>query len=123
MRSPRGTTTNHHKTMTEKEIIKTIKKHSTQKLWSEIIDFHEKSINEKWEEPYSIKDSFDYMDDLSYEPGYKHLQTPCRKVNIALGVYVPMTQEQIESTFVSHGKKWDFKLGGLAYRFSHHVNS
>jgi len=110
-------------TMTEKEIIKTIKKHSTPEMWSRIIDLHETSIKEEWDEPYSIKDSFDHIDDQSDEHGHKHLQTPCRKVNIALGVYVPMTQEQIDNTVVSHGKKWDFKLGGVAYRFSHHVNS
>ena len=109
--------------MTKKEIIKTIKKHSTPEMWSRIIDLHETSIKEEWDEPYSIKDSFDHIDDQSDEHGHKHLQTPCRKVNIALGVYVPMTQEQIDNTVVSHGKKWDFKLGGVAYRFSHHVNS
>ena len=109
--------------MAEKEINSIIKKNSTTKLWTEIINLHQESINACWDEPYSIKDCFDHLDDQSDGMSYKHLQTPCRRVNIALGVYVPMSQEQIDNTVVSHGKKWDFKLDGVAYMFNHHVDS
>jgi len=107
--------------MNEKEIETIIQTNSTDKLWREIVELRETSINEDWNEPYSIAESFDHLDHMSDEPHYQYLRTPCRKVNIALGVYVPMTQEQIDNTNVSHGKKWCFKLGGVAYQFSHHV--
>ena len=108
--------------MNQKEIIEIIKTHASKELWKEVLDHN--YMSQDWDEPYTLTESFDYVSELA-ECGdlWKHLKTPARKVQIALGEYVPMTEEQIENTYVSHGKKWDFKLGGIAYKFSHHVVS
>ena len=108
--------------MNEKEIIEIIKTHASKELLQEVLDHNE--MSQDWEEPYALTESFDYISNLAdSEESWKHLKTPARKVQIALGEYVAMTEEDIENTWRSDGKKWDFKLGGIAYSFSHHVAS
>ena len=108
--------------MNEKEIIEIIKTHASKELLQEVLDHNE--MSQDWEEPYALAESFDYIADLAESEGsWKHLKTPARKVQIALGEYVAMTEDEIENTWRSDGKKWDFKLGGIAYSFSHHVAS
>ena len=108
--------------MKEKEIIEIIKTHASKELWQEVLDHNQ--MSQDWEEPYPLTESWDYISDLAEcEDSWKRFKTPARKVQIALGEYVAMTEDEIENTWVSHGKKWAFKLGGVAYTFSHHVAS
>jgi hypothetical protein len=108
--------------MNEQKQIEIIKKHSSPTLWEEVRDHSQMSIDEEWEQPYTIPQSFDWILDLAEaEPNWRSLKTPARKVAIALGIYVPMTQEEIEMTITTRGTVWDFKLGGVAYQFSRHL--
>lgn len=45
------------------------------------------------------------------------LLTPIRRELIRRGVYVEKTQDEIDRTVVTHGKKYDFQLGGKKYGF------
>lgn len=62
-------------------------------------------------------DAFLHIQDLSEtEDGWKAFKIPCRKVLIDAGFYVPMTQEEIDSCWVSGGTVWDFKMQHVAYQ-------
>lgn len=44
-----------------------------------------------------------------------------RKWMIEHGVYVQTTIEEMDKTYISRGKKYDFKMGGRFYRFGKHI--
>lgn len=104
--------------MTTEDIIR---KHSTPELLEEINDLYELAVWEKFESIKTFEDAFREISDRAdrLEPGWEKLRTPTRRVHIALGEYVEMTQFEIENTmrFGGNRKPWDFKLGGKAYQW------
>jgi hypothetical protein len=51
----------------------------------------------------------------------KKLLRAARLANIELGVYSPVTEEELSRIQVSSGKKFDFQLDGIKYRFNKHL--
>jgi len=96
-----------------------IRKNASPALLEEIEGLLEMAIMEKWESVETLEDAFeDTSEKADTIPEWKALRTPCRKVEIALGRYVPMSQSEIGRTQVTSGTKWAFKLGGVAYRWA-----
>lgn len=54
----------------------------------------------------------DVADGVAYD-----LRDELREIGIMFGVFVEMTSDELSRTFVSRGRKYDFKRGGKMYRF------
>lgn len=101
---------------TEEQIIR---EHSTPALIQEIEALYEVAKAEEWESIKTFEDAFREVSDRADTcKSWKSLLTPARKVHIALGEYVEMTQHEIETTVCSRGKPWAFKLNGKAYQLA-----
>lgn len=46
-----------------------------------------------------------------------------RRVLIDLGVYKPMTDDQVATTIRTRGPAWDFKLNNVPYQFDRHLTT
>jgi hypothetical protein len=69
------------------------------------------------EEAYDAADALVDLSDLAdASDEWKEYRAPCRRLLIAAGYYQPMSERDINSTFVTRGKPWEFKMGGVAYR-------
>jgi len=92
----------------------TIKKHSNKLLLDLINELIE--LSEDWEETHTVETAFEEMSDRSEYEGWGNIKTPCRRVHIALGDYVEISKEEMESTIVTSGKPYAFKLKGVFYQ-------
>ena len=86
-------------------------------LLEEVEEIFDMAIREEWESVTTFGDAFDHVSDLSDQDEWRHLRTACRRVHIALGQYVAMTQQEIDNTVTNWGTVWAFKLGGVAYQW------
>ena len=71
---------------------------------------------EEGERPYDLADAF--FDALDFgENNQDHvLSKICKMILVELGFYVPMSQKDIDNTYVTRGTVWDFKLKGIPYQ-------
>ena len=74
-------------------------------------------LSEDWEDVHTVETAFEEMSDRSDHEGWSNLKNPCRRVHIALGHYVEISSEEMESTIVTSGKPYAFKLGGVYYQW------
>lgn len=65
---------------------------------------------------YDLADAFFDAESRAENLRNRKVITECRKIMIEMGAYIPMTQSDIESTAVSSGTAWCFKLNGIPYR-------
>ena len=75
-------------------------------------------LPEEGEEEYDEVQAFMDIDDRD-----DAFQRECRKILIDIGYYRVMPQAEIDSTYVSSGKKWDFKRKGIPYTQDHAIIS
>jgi hypothetical protein len=87
-------------------------------LLQEVDDYLEMAIEEQWESVTCLEDAFREISDRSDQDGWENFVKPVRKVHIALGEYVPISEEDIAMTWCSSGKAWDFKMDGIKYRWA-----
>ena len=100
---------------------KVIRDTASPKLLEEISDLHELATTEEWEGIQTFYDAFREISDRADTcEEWREFRTPTRRVHIALGEYVAMSQEDIDNTqvFPASAKKWAFKLGGVAYQWA-----
>lgn len=62
---------------------------------------------------------FDTVDHAEVSRNYgaasRRLFNVCKQVMIDIGYVIPMTQEDIDNTYSSNGRKWYFKKNNIAY--------
>jgi hypothetical protein len=103
--------------MTKEEVI--IRNTSTPTLLKELEELLELALVEEWESIQTLEDVFeDTFNKADTIKEWKPFRTPCRRVAIALGWFVPMTQEEIDMTVTNRGSVWDFKFDGVPYKTS-----
>jgi dimeric dUTPase (all-alpha-NTP-PPase superfamily) len=71
---------------------------------------------EEGESPYDLADAF--LDAMEFGEDNQDgaLVKICKLILIELGYYVPMSQKEIENSYVTRGTVWDFKLKGIPYK-------
>ena len=101
--------------MTKEQIIR---KHSSPSLLQEVESLFDEAITGEWESITDFTEAFAWIDEKADTTDeWSYLRTPCRKVGIALGYYVPMTPEEVASSMTTARFPWDFKLGGVPYQW------
>lgn len=102
----------------EKEII--IQKTASKTLWKEVVDHSDMSIQEEWECPYNRTESFYWIAELTEcAPEWKSLKRAVMKVHIALGDFVPISQEDYDNVYSSGDKRRDYpKFEGVRYQWN-----
>lgn len=90
----------------------------THKRFAEEINYHMHSVDhtemeEEGGEPYTLIDAFKDVDDQATENEDRDLIRQCRITLMNVGYYVEINPD--EHT-VSHGKPYEFKLGGKYYQ-------
>ena len=102
-----------------KKIDHIIRSTASRPLLGEVEDLLEMAVSEEWESIQTLEDAFDVISEKADNiEEWRPFRTSCRKVEIALGRYIPMSEDEILRTQVSHGTKWDFKLDGVAYKYN-----
>ena len=71
---------------------------------------------EEGELPYDMANAFLDAMDFAEDNQDKQLEHMCESILIELGYYIPMSQADINNTYVTRGKVWDFKLSGIPYK-------
>ncbi len=93
-----------------------IRAHASPALIKEIEYLLDEAITGEWESITNFTEAFERIEEKADTTDeWSYLRTPCRKVGIALGYYVPMTPEQVASTVTTARYPWAFKLGGIPY--------
>lgn len=105
--------------MTNREKLKTVLLHPglPNLMKSELNHFMEvdREDPDPGETPYDIVDAFDDVTRFAENNRDNNLLKMCRKIEIAVGQCVPMSQKDIDNTVVTSGTPWDFKLNGIPY--------
>ena len=93
-----------------------IRAHASPALLEEIESLLDEAISGEWESLTDFTEAFEWIEEKADTTSeWSYLRTPCRKVGIALGYYIPMTPEQVASTMTTARYPWAFKLGGTPY--------
>lgn len=65
---------------------------------------------------YDIVDAFIDIEALAEDEETPFLRAECRRILIDVGLYVPMTSEEIRNTVTTQRHPWFFKRKGIAYQ-------
>ena len=71
---------------------------------------------EPGEAPFDMADAFFDAMEFGENNQDTALEKMCKLILIELGYYVPMSQTEIDNTYVTRGKAWNFKLKGVPYK-------
>ena len=97
--------------MTRDEMNKAIRDNAAAELLGEIE--HQMSVDRDY--PYDEVCAVLDTEDRAETNDNRKLENQCRKMLVAIGFYRPMSQEEIDNTFVSSGTRWHFKMNGIAF--------
>lgn len=68
--------------------------------------------------PCSYLEAFNEVCDLAEDhDGYRHLLRHVRRIEVLLGLAVPLDDDEIRETFRSRGPVWDFRMNNRPYRY------
>jgi predicted nuclease with TOPRIM domain len=109
----------------EKTLTENMTKESIYNLIKQTLN--KKALSEFEELMYNTENNFFLSLELLFEDGrweglpYAAIKS-IRKLQIKLGLYRPISEEELAQTVVSSGKKYDFSLGGVKYTLAKRFN-
>jgi hypothetical protein len=71
---------------------------------------------EEGDAPYDIANAFFDAMDFAEDNQDTGLERICKLILIDVGFYKPMSQQDINNSYVTSGRVWDFKMNGIPYR-------